>query len=199
MENALANVRRVDIITDETTPQKITIDTSSEAGCEPVVSEGQEQELRSKNRIIAQNITEDLVKGYDLTLKDTVVIPEEFALIDGGTLTFTEDDQRFSYTGPQTGAVVNRTKFTTDIWTEEKDTDGETTGYQRFRFRSCKGKPVKFTIQDGGFFAPEYSIRSRPGSSQTPVDIKSFDELPDASLTAAELLAYNTQVKPDAE
>ncbi len=193
MENAIANVCRVDIITDETTPVKITMETNTDAGCEPVISEGKEEELRSKNRIIAQVMTEDLVKGYDLTLKDTVVVPEEFALIDGGTLTMAQGDTRFTYTGPQTGSVISRKKFVTDIWTEEKDTDGETIGYQRFRFRSCKGTPVKFSIKDGTFFAPEYTIKSRPSSKQTPVEIKSFDDLPADTLTASALLAYATQ------
>ncbi|MEG2622641.1 MAG: hypothetical protein RSC06_07035 [Clostridia bacterium] len=196
MEKAIANVCRVDIITNETTPVLITIDTSDEVGCEPSVSEGKEEELRVKNKILAQNITEDLVKGYNLTLKDTVINPDSFALIDGGALTFSTDKTRFTYAGPQTGAVVNRKKFTLDIWTEEKDTDGESVGYQRFRFRKCKGTPVKFSIKDGGFFAPEYTIKSRPGSSQSPVDLMSFDNLPGSELTAAQVLTYAMQVTP---
>lgn len=193
MEKAIANVVRVDIITEEATPVKINITTSDEVGCEPQVSEGKEEELRSKNRIIALNITEDLVKGYNLTLKDTVVNPDQFALLDGGTITWDAENEQFTYVGPQSGAVVLRKKFVTDVWTEEKDSDGETAGYQRFRFRHCKGSPVKFTIKDGGFFAPEYGIKSRPKQGESPVELMSFDNLPADSLTAAALLAYNTQ------
>lgn len=193
MELAIANVCRVDIITDETTPIKVHITTSDEVGCEPKISEGKEEELRSKNRILAQNITEDLVKGYDLSMKDTVVNPDQFALLDGGTITWDEDHEQFIYEGPESGAAIARKSFTCDIYTEEKDGDGETLGYQRFRFRHCKGKPVKFSMKDGSFFAPEYNIRSRAKSGERPVEIMSFDHLPADTLTAAALLAYNTQ------
>ena len=39
------------------------------------------------------------------------------------------------YTGTKMGEVVNRTPFTVNIYTEEKDGDGETTGYLKF---TCK-------------------------------------------------------------
>lgn len=193
MEQAIANVVRVDIITEETTPQLISVTTSDEVGCEPALNAGKEEVLRSKNRIIAQNITEDLVTGYDLTMKDTIVNPDQFALLDGGIITWDTEKKHFTYDGPQTGSVVARKKFTVDVWSEEKDADGETLGYQRFRFRHAKGKPVKFTLKDGGFFAPEYSIKSRPKNGESPVNLMSFDAMPASGQTAAQILAYNTQ------
>lgn len=196
IEKAIANVCRVDLILEGPEPLVMRTTTSDEVGQEPKISEGQEQELRSKNRILAQNVTEDLVLGYDLTLKDVVVEPEIFATCDGGKLVWDENKTHFAYSGPKTGEVVTRKRFTTDIWTEEKDADGETLGYQRFRFPGCKGSPVKFTHKDNAFFAPEYSLRSRPKLGQSPVDIASFDELPPATMTAAELLAYTQAEAP---
>lgn len=190
MEKAIANVCRVDIITEGANAAAIHTTTADEAGCEPSINEGTEEVLRSKNRIIAQNITEDLVTGYELTLKELTVDPDTFAMIDGGTIEWDNAKAHFTYLGPETGAVINRRKFTADVWTEEKDGDGETLGYQRFRFPNCKGSPVSFSHKDGSFFAPEYKIKSRPKLGQSPVDIASFDALPGLELTAAQLLAY---------
>ncbi len=190
MEKAIANVCRVDIITQGADAVAIHTTTADEAGCEPSINEGKEEPLRSKNRILAQNITEDLVTGYELTLKELTVDPDTFALIDGGTIEWNAAKDHFTYLGPETGAVINRKKFTADVWTEEKDGDGETLGYQRFRFPNCKGSPVSFSHKDGSFFAPEYKIKSRPKLGQSPVDIASFDALPGLDLTAAQLLAY---------
>ena len=121
-------------------------------GCSPNLNEGEETPLRSKNRILALNRTEDLVLGYDLTLKELTVDPETFALMDGGTLVWDEDETHFTHsTADRT--VVTRAKFTCDVWTEEKDGDGETLCYQRFRFPNCKGSPVSFTHTDGSFCA----------------------------------------------
>lgn len=190
MELAIANVCRVDMITDGADAKVFHTLTANEAGCSPNLNEGEETPLRSKNRILALNRTEDLVLGYDLTLKELTVDPETFALMDGGTLVWDEDETHFTYSGPQTGTVVTRAKFTCDVWTEEKDGDGETLGYQRFRFPNCKGSPVSFTHTDGSFFAPEYTMKSRPKLKQSPVQIVSFDELPGMELDAAALLAY---------
>ena len=187
-EKALSNVCLVQIVTEEETPKLISLDTATEMNIDPKTSEGSEEILRVKNRLIAQTSTEDLVLGYDLTHKDATFTPENFALIDGGTLVETGDN--YSYDGPQTGVAVNRTRFTMDVWTEEKDADGATIGYDRFRFKHCKGTPVKFAHKDGGFFAPEYTIKSRAKKGERPLNLASFAELPGSELTAAQVLAY---------
>lgn len=190
MELAIANVCRVDIITNGTNALVMHTTTANKTGCEPKVDEGKEETLRSKNRIIAQNITEDLVIGYDVTLTDVVVEPETFALCDGGTLEWNADKDHFKYSGPATGLVVNRKRCTVDVWSEEKDADGETLGYQRFRLPNCKGSPVSFSIEDGKFCAAEYKFKSKPKGGQSPIYIDTFDALPGMELTAEQLLAY---------
>ncbi len=82
------------------------------------------------------------------------------------------------YNPPSVGAVVNRTKFTTKIYTEEKDGDGETLGYQCFAFEGCKGKPVSFTFKDGEFMAPAYTISSRVKKGIAPYNLAFLEELP---------------------
>ena len=61
--------------------------------------------------------------------------------------------------------------------------------YHRFRFRHTRGTPVKFTHKDGGFYAPEYALKSRAKKNEKPINIKQFDALPASDATAATLLA----------
>ena len=62
--------------------------------------------------------------------------------------------------------------------TEEKDGDGETTGYLKFTCKHCKGTPADIEIKDGDFFAPEYKLKSRPKIGESPIAITPLDELP---------------------
>lgn len=186
MEMAIANVCRVDFLPDGGAPLHTT--TAEEAGCSARLSEGAETPLRSKNRLLALNATEDLVLGYDLTLRDLTIDPDTFALMDGGTVSWEGGD--FLYQGPQTGAAIARRPFTCDVWTEEKDGDGATIGYHRFRFPGCKGSPVSFSHKDGGFFAPEYRVKSRPALGLSPVRIDRLRALPAPDATLEELLSY---------
>ena len=186
-EQALANVVRLDLITDETTPRLFSADTSDEVGVDAIMSEGPREMLRSKNRILGQNIYEDLILGYKLSIKDLAFEPEKFAVIDGGTYTAVSSPAGYNYAGPAVGTALTRVPCTTDVWTEEKDADGETKGYIRWRFPRAKGKPVKFTYKDGKFFAPEYEMESRSKVAEKPILVDWFDALPTG--TASELLA----------
>ena len=174
----LANVARVELVTEETTPKTYVVDTANEMKLEAFVSEGEEKELRKLNRLLAQLKTEDLTKGYDLTMKDMVMSPPVFALVDGGVSTTGAEGKFEGYTGPKMGEVVNRTPFTVNIYTEEKDGDGETTGYLKFTCKHCKGTPADIEIKDGDFFAPEYKLKSRPKIGESPIAITPLDELP---------------------
>ena len=112
----LANVARVELVTEETTPKTYVVDTANEMKLEAFVSEGEEKELRKLNRLLAQLKTEDLTKGYDLTMKDMVMSPPVFALVDGGVSTTGAEGKFEGYTGPKMGEVVNRTPFTVNIY-----------------------------------------------------------------------------------
>lgn len=180
-EFPLANIVRVEIETEETTPKQYRLtDVASEAEVTAFVSEGQEQELRVKNVIKAQNNTEDIVKGYDIRLVSATMVPEILALIDGGTLRYdaTESTKIVGYDAPVIGTPVERKPFTMNIYTEEKDGDGATKSYVKFIFLHCKGTPVSYALQDGQFFAPELTSKSRPKKGEKPVSIDFLDALP---------------------
>ncbi len=187
-EQALANIVRVDMITNEDVPQLLQGTTDDEVTPDPIVNEGKREQLRSKNRILAQNNYEDLIVGYKIGLKKMVFDVEQFAIIDGGTYSeVVGPPAGFNYSGPAVGTVLSRTGMTLDVWTEEKDGAGETSGYLRWRFPRAKGKPAKFTMKDGGFFVPEYNLITAPLPTEKPILIDWFDELPTG--TASELLA----------
>ncbi|MBS4536808.1 hypothetical protein GOQ29_14400 [Clostridium sp. D2Q-14] len=180
-EFPLANIVKVEIVTEETTPKTYMLtDVASEAEVTAYVSEGEEKPLRIKNVIKAQNNTEDIVMGYDIKLVNATMVAEVLALVDGGTLKFDSTDtaKLLGYDGPPVGSPVSRKLFTTYIYTEEKDVNGGTLSYVKFGYKHCKGTPVNYSLQDGEFFAPELTAKSRPEKDESPVSIEFLDQLP---------------------
>ena len=175
VEFPLANIARVEIVTEETEPKEYRLtDVASDAEAIAYLSQGQEKELRVKNVIKAQNKTEDIVMGYDTKLVSATMVPEVFALVDGGTWTPASK----KYEAPPIGVPVERTPFTMNIYTEEKDGDGSTKSYVKFIYKNCKGTPVNFIFKDGEFFVPEFTVKSRPKLGEKPVTFEILDELP---------------------
>lgn len=178
---AIVNVKRAEIITVETTPKTLSFETATEAQYEPVISEGKEEVLRTKNTIHAIDKTEDIQYGSNITLTDNKFSPEVMSIIDGGTVKKDTTTQKITgYSAPAVGIALNRTTFTLNIYSEEKDTDGKVLGYIKFSFPGCKGTPAKFSLQDGSFTTPEYTIQSRPAKDGLPFDVDFIDTLPTA-------------------
>lgn len=189
---ALANIARAEIITEDATPEVMTFDTSSEASIEATVSEGSDNELRVKNVIMAQNNTEDIVKGYAITLNDTVMQPNVYALVDGGTATYNSDNSFKNYIAPVAGNTVNRKKFTLSLYSEEKDYNSDVLGYLRFTYLHAKGTPAKVDLKDGEFVAPSYTIESSPKKGEAPVMITKIPNLPEYVESSEDLTDIST-------
>lgn len=187
----LANIVRAEIITEESAPTLYMFDTASEASAEAAVSSGSEQELRIKNQILAQNNTEDIVKGYDVTLNDAVFTPEVFALVDGGASTI-DGDEFTGYAAPVAGSVVERTKCQLAVYSEEKDYDGAVLSYTRFIFPHCFGTPAGISVKDAEFYAPSYKLKSRPKKGESPVKIEKLPALPVYVSSADDIKAPDT-------
>ena len=173
----IANVERVKIDTEETTSVTHVFETASSVSCTPAVSAGQEVEQRIKNTIMGLLKTDDVLKGYDITLEDQRLIVEALALIDGGTIT-TATNAFSKYEGPQAGSAVTRTPFTLTFYTSDRDTDGSAISYYSWKFVNCKGKPVEFGAKDNEFRTTSYTIESRPASGSKMVTIEKVAELP---------------------
>ena len=176
----LVNIVRAEIITEETSPKTFRWETASKATIKPKVSTGEEKILRIKNKIVAKNETEDIVIGYDLEFEDNTMNPEIFALIDGGTIEYDSEEpaKAVQYNAPVAGQTVTRTKFTLNVYTEEKDGDGSTVSYAKFNYKHCKGKPAEYNIEDGNFMVPKLIMASSPKIGESPVTIDFLEELP---------------------
>lgn len=176
----IVNIARAEIVTEEEVPRRYLWETASKAGLQPTISEGAENILRVKNRILATNRTEDILLGFELTFTDNVFIGEIMALVDGGVTTYddVDTDKLIKYESPVAGAIVDRIPFTINIYCEEKDIDGDPKGYVKFVFRHCKGKPVEYEIEDEVFMAPEVKVVSRPKTGESPASLEFLDELP---------------------
>ena len=193
---AFANIERVDILTNVSGGSEVfTIETASEANAEANVSAGEDKELRVKNQILAQNVTEDIVKGYNITLNDVLFTPDVFALVDGGVSVKNNSDEFVMYDGPVAGQVVSRTKFWMIVYTAEKDCAGITFSYTAFVFPNCCGSPASVSFRDGEFFAPAYTIKSKPGKGTSPMRIVNLPSLPVAVSNASELAAVTHEAQ----
>lgn len=175
---SLSNILAVVLKTNEQSPREYLLETASECTLKASVSSGSENELRKRNAILAVNKKLDIVKGYDVTLKDLLLNPKVHALIQGGVTT--EASGAFSsYTDPVVGTPVTRVPFSLDIYCGNIGTEGESAAaYTKFSLPNCKGKPVDFELKDDDFYSPSYTIESRPARGETPLTVSSCDNLP---------------------
>ena len=178
MQMAIANIERIDIITEEEEPRVFSFDTASEASAEAQISAGAENELRIKNQILAQNIPEDIVKGFNISFTDSTFSPEVFALVDGGESTVDSNENFAKYSAPTAGEVVSRVKSTFAVYASEKDYDGNSLSFTAFVFPHASGSPASVSLKDGEFYAPSYTVKSRPSKGQSPMKVLSLPSLP---------------------
>lgn len=187
LQMAIANIERIDIITEESSPMVFSFDTAKEASAQAQISAGAENELRIKNQILAQNITEDIVKGFNISFTDSTFSPDVFALVDGGASSVGYDDSFCKYSSPTAGEVVSRVRFTIAVYSSEKDYDGNTLSYTGFVFPHAFGTPSSVTLKDGEFFAPSYTVKSRPSKGGSPMTVLSLPSLPVIVRAAADM------------
>lgn len=172
---ALANIAAVQIVTEGENPvTHELIEVASKAQASAYISAGQDEELRVKNTIHAQNKTEDIVKGYEIALSTVKAVLPILALVDGGKW----DEEKKKYTGPVAGIPTERTLFTLKVFTEDLDYNGEIKGYICFVFKHCKGTPVDFIIEDGNFMANDMKLKSSPRFGENVIEFEEVTEIP---------------------
>lgn len=177
LKNPLA-ITDVMAVTIETADKKYLIKTGSEASIKARVDSGKKTALRKHNTIYAQNNTDDIILGYDIDLTDILLNPEVLALIDGGVVT--QAESAFSkYTGPVIGKETVRTPFTLSIYCANRDTGSNAVSYLELVFTGCKGKsPVEWSVKDGEFFSPKYTIENAPAFGEAPMTMSVAKALP---------------------
>lgn len=174
----IVNIVCAEIITDEENARVMTFETVSSAEPERFISEGEETELRIRNTILAQNCLEDIIKGYNITLKDCILSRELLEVIDGGSSMTGGEGAFAGYISPVAGSVSERVRFCLRLYTSEKDYGGNDTAILRFSFPGCFGTPAKFSLENGAFVTPEYTVRSRPAAGGHAMAIEILDRLP---------------------
>lgn len=186
--NPIVNIVRAELVTEEQKPRVMCFETLSSSVPEPHISEGEESELRIRNTILAQEQLEDIIKGYNITLKDCVMSRELLEIIDGG-----ECDPALAvssgYKSPVAGKTSRRTHFTLNLYAAEKDYAGDSVAYFRFSFPNCVGTPAKFSLENGTFTTPEYVVRSRPHAGGHAMKVGVMDNLPIYCSAATDLPA----------
>ena len=144
-----------------------------------------------KGVLIAQKREQTTVTGHTITLTDNVLIPELVKMLQGGTIKYwqdsgqsteTDSDAGFgvaSYTPPVAGSEDKVKEGVLSIYSAIYDAAGLITGYEKCEYPNCKGVPVAFSVADGEFRAPEYTINSAPKTSEAPYKITYLKELPE--------------------
>ena len=185
--NPIVNIVRAELVTNETTPRVLHFETVSSAEPEPYISEGEESELRIRNTILAQERLEDIIKGYNITLKDCVMTKDLLAVIDGGTSAASSASAIGGYKSPVAGVESARVRFSLRLYAAEKDYSGSAVAYFRFSFPNCIGSPAKFSLENGAFATPEYTVHSRPAAGERAMTVEVLDTLPEYCASASDL------------
>lgn len=176
LKNPMA-VTDVMAVTIETADKNYLIKTGSEVGIKARVDAGNKKPLRKGNTIYAQNNTEDIILGYDIDLTDILMHPEVLAMVEGGVVTSGETG--ITYTGPVIGKETKRTSFTLTVYSANRDTGSNALNYLKLTFPGCKGKsPVEWSLKDGEFFTPKYTLESAPAFGQAPMTMSVVEALP---------------------
>lgn len=141
----------------------VSIETPQQFGVTPQFSDGQRQELRGGDKLIAVVEDDDELTGMDLTFTDALLNGPAMEIIGGGEW----DDVTEKYTAPAIGAV--KTPFEAKLYVaqyaEASQHQSDVEGYVLFTFPYCKGRIPNFTAQDRNFLVPQFTIKARENAT----------------------------------
>lgn len=134
-----------------------TIKTAQKAELEPVLSEGDEDVLRSPEQILAVVRTDDLIYGYDITFTDNTFDAKAAELIAGYKIA--GEDSTAKWSTPMMNEGFTGKPFKMDIYVANYSGDA-IENYCKITLNKCIGKFPSMTVGDG-FYAPEFNIKAR--------------------------------------
>ncbi len=147
----------------ETDPVIAYIDTPQQFGVAPQFSEGQRQELRGGDRLLAVVEDDPQLIGVDLSFNDATLNGPAMAIIGGGEW----DEADNEYTAPAIGGV--RPAFKADLYVAQFASSSQNyddlLGYIKFSFNYCKGRIPSFTAQDRNFMVPQFTVTCRENNA----------------------------------
>ena len=155
------------------------IKTAQKAELEPVLSEGDEDILRSPEQILAVVRTDDLIYGYDVKLTDNTFNDQVAGLVAGYKVTTGSDGgQKDKYATPMMTEGFTGKPFKLDIYVANYSGDA-IVDYAKVTLNKCIGKFPTMSIGDG-FYAPEFEIKARENTKASlPIkEITFVNELP---------------------
>ena len=161
---------------------KATISTAQKAELTPVLSEGEEDVLRSPDKILAVVRTDDLIYGYDVKLTDNTFSAEVAGLVGGYKVTEASGEgsgeNKEKYATPMMSEGFTGAPFKLEIYVANYSGDA-IVDYAKVTLNKCVGKFPSMTIGDG-FYAPEFEIKARENSAASlPIkEITFVSELP---------------------
>lgn len=157
---------------------KATIDTAQKAELEPVISEGDEDILRSPEKILAVVRTDDLIYGYDVKLTDNTFSADVAGLVGGYKVTKGSNSQQDKYATPMVSEGFTGAPFKLDIYVANYSGDS-IVNYAKITLNKCVGKFPTMSVGDG-FYAPEFEIKARENTKASlPIkEITFVEELP---------------------
>lgn len=135
----------------------------------PVVLKGEKEYLRYENEILAVNELSDIFLGYNVELTEALFEPSAFALANGWQQASTE-----GLNGIGAMEIGNGDAMTLKLYTEEKNTDGETADTLCFEFTGCRGRSNGFILKDGLFVTPKLFFESRPDKGEAVLTVTSL-------------------------
>jgi len=184
----LKNIKRVDITElDPATgavkaesPIKKTIKTAEEAELKALISEGEEEILRSDEIILAIVRTPDLLYGYDVTFKDNKFDETAAGIVQGYKITKTGsgETEKIKLSTPMMSEGSLAKPFKMEIYVGNYSGDS-LVNYVKITLNKCEGKFSDMKIGKE-FFSPEFNIKARENTkAKLPTqEIDFVDELP---------------------
>ena len=179
-EIATIDANLVTIQTYEVGADELIFDTANQVQLTVDTETTDKIPLIVKGRLIAQKPGETTVTGNTLVLTDNVMNYDLVKILQGGTVKYDTVDPTkvIGYTPPVVGSTDKGQRFITRVYSAIYNAAGTIVGYERITYPNCKGEPVSFSVEDGTFRAPEYTIKSMPDNGEAPYDIDIVTELP---------------------
>lgn len=173
-------------------PKQAEIKTAEEIECEPIVSEGDEEILRNDDSLLAVVNTDDILYGYNLTLKDNTfgaIVASIICGMEVGTATDTADKEAKKLSTPMIGTVGANKLFKIDIYVANYK-GASIVNYCKLTFNKCKGSALAFKAGKE-FSAPEFAIKSR----EATIANKPIMEIDFVKTLPADLVAQASETK----
>ena len=179
-EYATIDATLVTVQTYETGADEIIFDTANQVQVTIATETQDKVPLIVKGRLIAQKPGQTTVTGNDIVLTDNVMNYDLVKILQGGTIKYDQTDPTkvIGYSAPTIGSTEKGQKFILRIYSAIYDEGGNITGYEKTSYYGCEGEPVAFSVEDGTFRAPEYTIHSMPTNGESPLDIDIVSTLP---------------------